>query len=299
MKNKIITLAKSNLVDEIRFIDAQPLTDAFVGNPGLFKGRQPQDILPAAKTVIMVSIYIGKFASPPAGEYGRMSRLVLSGFYTNIVRPLLPIKEYLESQGYQALVMDGSTEDSAIPIKGAAVKAGLGWIGKHTLLINEWYGSFQALGAILTDADLSENYTPAENRCGTCTKCMDTCPGQAIQQPRQLTRPKCLSHILDGEEDGQWSLDQVDLQGYFFECDLCQEVCPWNERHTSHPLETPYGQLYEGEKIRPILKADHLLAMDEETFETQLTPYMGDFKLPYPVFKRNVQTLKRTCPCAP
>lgn len=292
MKHKLMEIAKANLIDEIRFIDAQPLTNIFVGHADWFTGRQPKEILPTAKSVIVASIYIGKFLSPPGDEYGRMSRLVLSGFYTNIVRPLVSIKTYLEAQGYQAAIMDGSTEEASIPIKGAAVKAGLGWIGGHTLLISEKYGSFQALGAILTDAELGEECAISEDRCGTCRKCLDACPSQAIGIPRQLTRSRCLSHILDGE-DGECSLDGVDLQGYFFECDICQEVCPWNQHHIRQPLDTPYGGLYEQEKIKVILKRDHLIEMDQEVYEKELTPYMGDFKLPYPVFKRNLQVLNR------
>lgn len=290
MKEKIIELSRLGYIDEIRFIGSDKLTKNHIGDEQKFAGRQPTDILPDAKTAIVASIYIGGFVTANAPAYGRTSRLVLSGYYANIVKPLVPIKEYLISRGFKAIIMDGESDRKSIPLKGAAVKAGLGWIGKNSLLINRKYGSFLALGAILTDAALSEKYPIVQNMCGNCSKCMDACPAKAIKIPQQLNRARCLSDLL--ENDGNWeTLQEASTDGYFFECDICQNVCPWNQRHIKAPLDTPYGRLFKGDQLNPIMKLDHLRSMDKATYEAELLPLMIGYQLPYKTFKRNIAIL--------
>lgn len=291
MKNEVIELSKTGHIDEIRFIDADKLTDDYLGDERKFAGRQPADIMPAAKTVIIAAIYIGGFATAYRPGYGRMSRLVLSGYYANIVKPLLPIKEYLISRGWKAVVMDGESDEKSIPLKGAAVKAGLGWIGRNSLLINQKYGSFLALGAILTDADLSGEYPVVKNRCGNCSKCIEACPVKAIEVPQQLNRAKCLSNLLEDSNGDSDLLRKTDTDGYFFECDICQNACPWNQKHIRAPLDTPYGRLFQGDRLNHMMRLDHLRTMDEKTYEAELVPLMIGYRLPYQTFKRNLALL--------
>lgn len=246
--------------------------------------------MPKAQSIIIASIYIGKFVAPITGRHGRISRLTLSGVCANIVNQLMPICDYLEEQGYETLLMDGTTGKNRLPLKVAAVKAGLGWIGKNTLLISERYGSFRALGAILTDAVLHEQYDIAANRCGSCTKCMDACPTKAIQTPRQLTRSRCMAHIMRSSK-GIISLENVDMQGYFRECDICQNACTWNQRHIEKPLDTQYGASYDVEKLEPLLRIERLETMDEDTYRSELLPWMGNASVPYYFFKRNVSIM--------
>ncbi len=289
IKDEIIELSKSGCIDELRFINADCLTEEYIGNEREFAGRQPTDIMPNAKTVIIACTYIGGFVTNSSPEYGRMSRLVLSGYYANIVRPLAPIKQYLSSRGYEAVIIDGESDENSIPLKGSAVKAGLGWIGKNSLLISKKYGSFMALGAILTDADISENYPMTKNMCGGCSKCKDICPVKAIEIPQQLNRTKCLSNILDNF--GLSIIQGTDTDGYFFECDICQNACPWNQKHIKNPLVTPYSKLFDSDKLNSIMRLDHLKQMDEDTYERELVPLMIGYKLPYKTFKRNIAVL--------
>jgi len=291
MKNEIIELSKASYIDEIRFIDAENLTDAYIGDERKFAGRQPADIMPNARTVIIASIYIGGFVTRYQPGYGRISRLVLAGYYANIVKPLIPIKDYLVSSGYDAIIIDGESTKKSIPLKGAAVKAGLGWIGKNSLLVNDKYGSFLALGAILTNADIAEAYPVMKNLCGSCSKCIDICPSKAIETPQLLSRPRCLSDILDKYDSGLDLLEKADMDGYFFECDICQNACSWNQKHIRAPLDTPYGRLFNSAKLDDILKLDHLKNMDEQTYEKQLVPLMIGYKLPYKTFQRNIAKL--------
>ncbi len=293
MKNSIIKLAKENNIDEVRFIDADNLTEDYIGDVDKFTGRQPADVMPDAKTVIVFSTYIGRFATNPSPDYGRTSRLVLSGYYANIVKPLTPMKEYLESCGYKAFIVDGESDQASIPLKGAGVKAGLGWIGKNSLLISNKYGSFQALGAILTDADISETYPLAENGCGECQECMNACPSHAIKTPEILDRPNCLSNFLE-DDDPETDISRgLDLDGYFFECDICQNACPWNRKHMETPLDTPYGRLFDPNKLNPVMELSHLRNMDAKTYEREIVPLMIGYQLPYETFKRNIEILLR------
>jgi epoxyqueuosine reductase len=222
---------------------------------------------------------------------------------------------FLKAQGYEALVSDGESDEINIPLKGAAVKAGLGWIGKNSLLINKRYGSFQALGAIITDADIGEDNREAEKCCGKCTKCIDSCPTNAIKAPYMLDRPNCLSDFFEDDDldrvieirdagdagdtgthpkDGGMSPSLPSLPrlgGYFFECDICQNACPWNQKHIAKPLETPHGKLFDSNKLNPIFELKHLKEMNEDTYKKEIAPLIIGHKLPYETFKRNISTL--------
>lgn len=295
IKEKIIKIARSNLIDHVRFIDTEPLTEEHVGYPSLFVGRQAKDIMPEARTVILVSVYIGKFESPSSDEYGRMSRLALSGFYANVNTPIIPIVKYIKSEGFKAILIDGSSNNESISIKGSAVKAGLGWIGKNSLVVNEQYGSLQAFGAILTDIDLVEIYPIVANRCGNCSQCMDVCPVKALKIPRLLTRSECLAYVFSGGKySGTIPLDSIDSKNYFFECDICQNVCPWNQHHLKRPLETPFGRMFNWEKTEQILNKKHLMGMDERTYREELVPFMAGFAISYRTFRRNLRIMNKT-----
>ena len=284
LKEQIINLAKENLIDEIRFIDCGELSPSFA-----FQGRQPLDIMPEGKSIIVTSIYIGNFSLPGFNPkvHARTSRLTLSGFYFNIVDPLQPIKDFLISKGYKAHICDSLLDDNSFPLKAAGIKAGLGWNGRNTLLLNDKYGSFQALGGIITDADLSQVYEKMENKCGACVKCRESCPTHALESPMVLNRKKCISNFLEEEELP--ALDHLNIDNYFFECDICQEACPWNKSHLENPLITPMGSTFTSKaQILDLFSFNRLMAMDESKYKEKILPLLTGFDLPYALFKRNV-----------
>lgn len=284
IKDKLKQIAEDSMISEIRFIDAEALEPQ-----ELFRGRQPKDLMPDAKSLIIVGVYIGDFRLPDEDPdtFGRMSRLTLAGFYWNVVEPLKPLRDYLISQGYNAHIYDGLLEEDCIPLKPAAVKAGLGWQGKNTLLINKKYGSFQALGGIITNADLAEAYPMEEEHCGGCTACVGSCPGSAIE-PCGLNRSKCLSNLL--EEDNIPDTVKEMPDAYFFECDICQEACPWNQKHLSEPLKTGISDTFTNrDGLLELFRFDSLLSMDEDTYNNKILPLLTGVKLPYHLFQRNVR----------
>jgi epoxyqueuosine reductase len=129
-----------------------------------------------------------------------------------------------------------------------ACKAGLGWIGKNSSLISARHGSFFFIGELILDAELPYDSPEIENdRCGTCTQCIDACPTNAITPGRMIDARKCISYQtieLKGE------LDQ-NLENKFnnrvFGCDICQDVCPWNRKASPHQEAAlkPPGRLLE------------------------------------------------------
>jgi epoxyqueuosine reductase len=284
LRKDLRIFAKDSMLEEIRFVDVKELELL-----DEFKKRQPRAIMRDAETVILCSIYIGAFYLDgwEKGTHVKTSRLTLSGFYFNVVDPLKPIADYLISKGYKAHICDGFVEDSeSIPLKRTAVKGGLGWIGKNSLLLNEKYGSWQALGAIITNADISEIYEEKKNQCGECKECIKNCPSKAIEEPGIFVRKKCLSHLLEDEVVAE---EVIKINpGYFVECDICQLVCPWNSKHISTPLITPRSKLFNKQELDKLFNYEHIKNISEEEFNKMIVPHLSGISLSYEMFMRNL-----------
>lgn len=201
--------------------------------------RDPKLTLPGAKSIIVAGIYIGGVTMPEWDSpwYGRTSRLYLSEFFLDVVEPLEPISELLKSKGYQSIICDGSIgAGSTIPLKLAAVRSGIGWQGKHSLLISKKFGTFLALGGIITDADLEHNATEEVNRCRECDKCQTACPLGALDHPYVLNVEKCMSYQLQVDRLSEKA--RAVMENRVGDCEICQEACPWNQKHLKSPLVT-------------------------------------------------------------
>jgi epoxyqueuosine reductase len=113
--------------------------------------------------------------------------------------------------------------------KAWAVRAGLGWIGKHTNLITRDYGSWVFLGELLLDIEVEYDTAREEDHCGTCTLCLDACPTQAITAPYVIDSNLCISHATIELRDAELPREVAGrLDGWLYGCDVCQDVCPWN-----------------------------------------------------------------------
>jgi epoxyqueuosine reductase len=113
--------------------------------------------------------------------------------------------------------------------KAWAARAGLGWIGKHTNLITTEYGSWVFIGELLLNLDLEYDVELVADHCGSCTLCIDACPTQAITEPYVVDSNKCISYATIELRDKQLPQPVAEnLEGWFYGCDICQDVCPWN-----------------------------------------------------------------------
>jgi epoxyqueuosine reductase len=144
-----------------------------------------------------------------------------------------------------------------------AKRAGIGWIGKNSNLISKKSGSFFFLAELIVDLDLEYDNAFETDHCGTCTKCIDACPTEAILSPFIIDAKKCISYLtieLKDEIPNQFN-DKMD--NWMFGCDICQDVCPWNR--FSVPHSEPAFQ--PNENLLQMKKADWL-DITEEVFQT-------------------------------
>lgn len=179
------------------------------------------------------------------GERAYISRYALGRDYHKLMRKrLAQLADRLRAEVADSLLGRAFVDSAPVMEKPLAEKAGLGWQGKHTLIINKQAGSFFFLGEIYTDIPLPLD-TPASNHCGSCSACMEICPTGAIVAPYTLDARRCITY-LNIEHKGSIDPELRPLMGNrIFGCDDCQLVCPWNKfaRSTENEAFKPRHQL--------------------------------------------------------
>ena len=127
--------------------------------------------------------------------------------------------------------IDGRVFVDSAPVldKAWAAEAGLGWIGKNANLLNRKLGSFFFIGEIISDLELEPD-APATDHCGSCTRCIDACPTQAIYDSRKVDANRCISYLTIELRDAIPEAYHASLGNWMYGCDICQDVCPWNRK---------------------------------------------------------------------
>jgi len=215
-----------------------------------FDARRRYDaVLPHARSVLVVARAVpgsgdGNVARYARGEdYHRVVRRHLRRVVGRI-RPLAPKGSHFRVCVDTAPVLE----------RDAAVRAGLGGIGKNGLLIVPGVGSNVVLGEILTDVALAPTAAPRDaeaDLCGSCTACLDSCPTEAFLAPRLLDARKCVSYLTIERRGPLTAEEEAALGGRLFGCDVCQDVCPWNAADDpAGPVRGPAASVSPAEAVR-------------------------------------------------
>ena len=206
-------------------------------------------LLEEAKSVI--SLAMNYYTLDPPNELvddpsrGQISRYAWGEDYHDVIRSrLLELVEYVRNTAETEIKSRVFVDSGPILEREFAQKAKLGWIGKNTNLINWRSGSWYFLAEVLINLDLEYTSEPLLGSCGTCTKCIEACPTDAIVEPNWLDSRLCISYLTIELRDNIPQELRSQMGNLIFGCDICQEVCPWNSK--AKPTTEPAFQPREG-----------------------------------------------------
>lgn len=300
IKNKATELG----FDLIGFTPAQTHKDISLFNSWLAKGYgasmewlkrgeekrgNPELVLPNVKSIICcgVNYYRGHPKSIDSVEVGKgwISNYAWGEDYHDVVlEKLKHLEDFIRLQ-YPSAQMKSYVDTGPILERSYASSAGLGWIGKNTLLINQKIGSYFFIGEILIDVELEyDDETP--DHCGKCNKCMEACPTQALT-PYELDANKCISYLTI-EHRGAIKEELAEKMGHHLVgCDICQDVCPWNRRP---PVSKESKFDPRAGNFHPILSELESLTPSDFSMRFKGSPIK---RLKYEGLKRNLENIRK------
>jgi epoxyqueuosine reductase len=215
-----------------------------------------------ATTAIVVAMNYG--GAEPSGPVARYARG--DDYHDVMLDRLMQLHRWIDERLGRHVTGKAYVDTGPLLERDLARRAGLGWFGKNTMLINPRIGSFFFLGSLLLDLDLDPDAPFATDHCGTCRRCLDACPTRALTEPHLLDATKCIAYLtieLKGEIPTEL---QPQIGELVYGCDICQEVCPWNEKFARPLTEDalrPRPAL-AGKNARRL--SEELLAMSDEDF---------------------------------
>ncbi len=226
----------------------------------------PRHILDGVRSIVMLAMhYCTESPREPQPGTGRVSRYAWgSGDYHDLIRDRLhQLADYFRELAPDAKTR-GVVDTAPFLEREFAQLAGLGWVGKNTLLLSKQAGSYFFLAALLTDQTLDYDDSHVTNHCGTCTACLDACPTDAFSQPYVLDASRCISYLTIELQDTIPTELRAGMGDWLFGCDVCQTVCPWNN---SSP-QTEESLFWPQEKLNPV-ELQSLFDLDESEFRVQ------------------------------
>ena len=220
-------------------------------------------LVEGAKTVVACAV---SYKSEISGGYVESNRCKIASYACNrdyhktLKKMLLRLLAELQSQ-YPQLQGRAFVDSAPLLEKQYAVEAGLGWIGRQSLLVTPEFGSYVLLGELVLDAEADAYDTPYEGVCcGECRRCMEACPTSAIVAPMTINTARCIScRTIESDNDAN-----IDLHGWIFGCEECQNCCPYNRRAAMHRNEA-FNPLFDPRDI----SAEQWLTMSEEEFSAR------------------------------
>jgi len=257
------------------------------GEMGYLKRRRdayddPGQVLDGTVSLVMLGMIYRSRTEPPLGS--------LPGEGLDRVRPQVPatVSRYATgTHDYHAVLRDrlrtlgdfvhdrlpgcrtrGIVDTAPLLERDFARRAGLGWFGKNTMLLNRQQGSWFFLAALLVDRELEPDPAHDTNHCGTCTLCLEACPTDAFPEPYVLDARRCISYLTIETRDAPVPRDlRSGIGDWLFGCDICQDVCPWNRDApaSGEPAFEPRPDLLPADAVE-------LLSLDEATFSERFEP---------------------------
>jgi epoxyqueuosine reductase len=222
----------------------------------------PDHVLPGVRSLLMLGFpYLTVEPNATEPGQGRVSRYAWGVDYHHLIRERLnELSDFLRSESPGATVR-GVIDTAPLLEREFAQLAGLGWIGKNTLLLNRSEGSWFFLATLLTDVELEYDSEQATDHCGTCRACLDACPTGALVAPYVLDSRRCISYLTIELHDPMPAELRPGVGDWLLGCDICQDVCPWNNKA---PV-TENRDLRPREGMNPVELAE-LFFLDEDAF---------------------------------
>lgn len=230
-------------------------------NRNFEKRKDVKQILSDAKSVISLGLnYYTPHSYSEDQIKGKISRYAWGKDYHLIIRAMLDELEEELKKFDPELESISYVDTGPVMDKAWAVKAGLGWLGKHTNVINRKMGSWFFIANMITNCEL-EYSDQVPDFCGTCTACIDECPTNAIIQEYVIDANKCISYLTIENKGKIPEEFKHKFDNWLFGCDICQDVCPWNQKF---PAETLIKDFHPQNKE---LDPDEVIRMSEEEFK--------------------------------
>lgn len=221
----------------------------------------PSKLVPGARSVItlLLNYYPSATQAPDAPK---IAKYAWGTDYHYVIRDKLnALLQYIKDN-IGEVNGRGFVDSAPVLERSWAVRSGLGWIGKNGNMLTKHSGSFFFIATLITDLELVPDPPFSTNLCGTCTRCIDACPTQAIVSPAEIDGSKCISHLTIELKDAMIPSEyHSQMDGWMFGCDICQDVCPWNR----------FAKANSEEHFRPIpeildLSQGEWEAMSEDAF---------------------------------
>lgn len=262
---------------------------------GFDKRKDIRQIMPEAKSVISLAFnYYTPFEHDESKP--KISRYAWGKDYHKILKKKLkelcefisvtsPPSPLLKGEG--GVLLKSYVDDGPVMDKVWAQKAGIGWMGKHTNIINPDYGSWFFLSEIITNIDFGTYNTPIEDMCGSCSLCISACPTAAIESEYVVDANKCISYqTIENRGDIP---AEINLDGWIFGCDVCQDVCPYNSPKYNHVTEEK--GFWPKPELLPLTKEGAIEFTEEQFAETFADSPVKRTK--YTGWKRNLERFKK------
>ncbi len=234
---------------------------------GAEKRRDSRLPFPDARSAIVVGLdYGGREPSGPVARYARGD-----DYHEVMTSKLTELHRWLELETGHPIAGKPYVDTGPILERDLARRAGLGWFGKNTNLVNPRLGSFFFIGSLLVDLDLEPDVPFEIDRCGSCTRCLDACPTDAFVEPRVLDATRCISYLtieLKGEIPEHL---HEGVGSSIYGCDICQEVCPYNVKFARELKEPAF-------RIREALRGKDAIALAQDIIEMEEAEFREAFR---------------------